>query len=723
MTGKLKFLLMFLLLMFISEKASAIYQETITTSTTHPPKGTSAVVTFQKNGGSNDPTTTKDDCVMLYAKGTITIEPNKDYVLTKIDYYYKIKKNYYAPSLQIQSEGTLKKTSFGSTWTGKTSKPIVLLVKGGKGSFVFSQVIITYDLCNNKQNTYTLFPIKKFNLNLDNDNYKAFKGQQAKTTPYELPLVYSSNNEKVATVNVKTGEVSLNHTLGIATIKSSFSGNDTLNASADNYTITVYPYNDGTENHPYTVEEIYKLRDAAMYSKEGDFIYVHGYITKIKSLTNGIMTYYISDNTSAKKQLLVDAKNINETDFKSKDNLSIGWFVTIKGRNKVVNSEPQIVRGCITQIIKNNISSPHIFGSTSFLDSTSVTLSSENQDAKIYYTIDGTEPTDQSTVYTAPFSLNASTSVKAVAYINGEKSKMASQYFKKVEENELISVAQALKTADNTQVYIKAKVAKTEIYNSSSPTLNYYIADNENAGETLEILNGRYLQNNKISNAFQIVRGDEVVVAATVNTDNGHKTLKNANLLSIKEYQDQAKVTTAGWATFVSRRAVDFSKNNDISAYLVKYNDSDNRVTLTPVTVIPGNTAVVVKANAGTYELQRSKENTTIVNNDLKFYNNSKKVTKALSFYVLSKQGNGCGFYPVKVNDTIAPFKGFLTVNTASTVAAKPFYAIGNTTTGIINTMEENKNVEDMHYNLAGQRVDNNYKGLVIVNGHKVIRK
>lgn len=435
------------------------------------------------------------------------------------------------------------------------------------------------------------------------------------------------------------------------------------------------------------------------------------------------MTYYISDNTSAKKQLLVDAKNINETDFKSKDNLSIGWFVTIKGRNKVVNSEPQIVRGCITQIIKNNISSPHIFGSTSFLDSTSVTLSSENQDAKIYYTTDGTEPTDQSTAYMAPFSLKSSTTVKAVAYINGEKSKVASQYFKKVEENELISVAKALKTADNTQVYIKAKVAKTEIYNSSSPTLNYYIADNENAGETLEILNGRYLQNNKISNAFQIVRGDEVVVAATVNTDNGHKTLKNANLLSIKEYQDQAKVTTAGWATFVSRRAVDFSKNNDISAYLVKYNDSDNRVTLTPVTTIPGNTAVVVKANAGTYELQRSKENTTIVNNDLKFYNNSKKVTKAFSVYVLSKQGNGCGFYPVKVNDTIAPFKGFLTVNAASTAAARPFYAIGNTTTGIINTMEENKNVEEVHYNLAGQRVDNNYKGLVIVNGHKVIRK
>lgn len=399
------------------------------------------------------------------------------------------------------------------------------------------------------------------------------------------------------------------------------------------------------------------------------------------------------------------------------------YKITLSLKQNTVQKNGPIQISKIVYYTSDN--SPHISGSTTFLDSTSVTLSTENQDAKIYYTIDGTEPTDQSTVYTAPFSLNASTAVKAVAYINGEKSKMASQYFKKVEENELISVAQALKTADNTQVYIKAKVAKTEIYNSnsSSPTLNYYIADNENAGETLEILNGSYLQNNKISNAFQIVRGDEVVVAATVNTDNGHKTLKNANLLSIKEYQDQAKVTTAGWATFVSRRAVDFSKNNDISAYLVKYNDSDNRVTLTPVTTIPGNTAVVVKANAGTYELQRSKENTTIVNNDLKYKETNMKVTTAFSVYVLSKQGNGCGFYPVKVNDTIAPFKGFLTVNTASTVAAKPFYAIGNTTTGISNTVEENKNMEGVHYNLAGQRVNSNYKGLVIVNGHKVIIK
>lgn len=397
------------------------------------------------------------------------------------------------------------------------------------------------------------------------------------------------------------------------------------------------------------------------------------------------------------------------------------YKITLSLKQNTVQKNGPIQISKIVYYTSDN--SPHISGSTTFLDSTSVTLSTENQDAKIYYTIDGTEPTDQSTVYTTPFSLNASTPVKAVAYINGEKSKVTSQYFKKVEENELISVAKALKTADNTQVYIKAKVAKTETYNSSNPTLNYYIADNENAGETLEILSGRYLQNNKISNAFQIVRGDKIVVQATVETNNGTKVLKNAQLLSINEYQEQAKVSTAGWATFVSRRPVDFSKSSDIKAYTVKYDASANQVTLTPVNVIPGNTAVVVKANDGTYNLERGEESTTVENNDLKFSNNNTKVTKAFSVYVLSKQGNGCGFYPVKVNENIAPFKGFLTVNAASTVAAKPFYAIGNTTTGIINTMKENKNVEDMHYNLAGQRVDNNYKGLVIVNGHKVIIK
>ena len=274
-----------------------------------------------------------------------------------------------------------------------------------------------------------------------------------------------------------------------------------------------------------------------------------------------------------------------------------------------------------------------------------------------------------------------------------------------------------------TEVYIKGNVVKTDQFDSSSPTLNYYIADSKNAANSLEVLNGRYLQDADITNAHQIVHGDEVVVKATVgSTNKGAKVLKDVHLISINEYIDQAKVSSAGWATFVSRRAVDFYKNSGITAYTVKYDATANQMTLSPVAAIPGNTAVVVKANAGTYDLQRGDENTTVENNDLTFSWVDKNVTQAFNIYVLAQQGDGCGFYPVKAGDTLAPFKGYLTITAASS-AAKPFYAIGNTTTGINNTVVEGKNTDGVRYNFAGQRVNNSYKGLVIVNGHKVIIK
>jgi outer membrane protein assembly factor BamB len=50
-------------------------------------------------------------------------------------------------------------------------------------------------------------------------------------------------------------------------------------------------------------------------------------------------------------------------------------------------------------------------------------------DANIYYTLDGSEPNSNSTLYTAPFVLNSSTTVKAVAYHDGEPGMIATAAF------------------------------------------------------------------------------------------------------------------------------------------------------------------------------------------------------------------------------------------------------------------------------------------------------
>lgn len=54
-----------------------------------------------------------------------------------------------------------------------------------------------------------------------------------------------------------------------------------------------------------------------------------------------------------------------------------------------------------------------------FTDTISVTLTDATPEAKIFYTIDGSDPTNSSTAYTAPISITATTTLKAIATKDG----------------------------------------------------------------------------------------------------------------------------------------------------------------------------------------------------------------------------------------------------------------------------------------------------------------
>ena len=73
---------------------------------------------------------------------------------------------------------------------------------------------------------------------------------------------------------------------------------------------------------------------------------------------------------------------------------------------------------------------PTISGKTSFSDSTTVSLSGPDG-ADIYYTLDGSTPTSESTMYSEEFGLSETTTVKSITILNGVSSEVASKTFTK----------------------------------------------------------------------------------------------------------------------------------------------------------------------------------------------------------------------------------------------------------------------------------------------------
>lgn len=78
------------------------------------------------------------------------------------------------------------------------------------------------------------------------------------------------------------------------------------------------------------------------------------------------------------------------------------------------------------------VPTPEISGTSPFETSTEVTITVPERSA-VYYTTDGNTPTSGSTAYTEPITLDATTTVKAIAVRDGISSAVASETFTKTE--------------------------------------------------------------------------------------------------------------------------------------------------------------------------------------------------------------------------------------------------------------------------------------------------
>jgi hypothetical protein len=92
------------------------------------------------------------------------------------------------------------------------------------------------------------------------------------------------------------------------------------------------------------------------------------------------------------------------------------------------------------------------------------------------------------------------------------------------------------------------------------------------------------------------------------------------------------------------------------------------------------------------------------------------------NIFVLSKKNNKVGFRLWDKTQTLNAGKIYL--QGKDSYGAREFLAFDGTTTGVTNIeVNDNLDANAPMYNLAGQRVTKSYKGVVIVNGKKMLNK
>lgn len=186
---------------------------------------------------------------------------------------------------------------------------------------------------------------------------------------------------------------------------------------------------------------------------------------------------------------------------------------------------------------------------------------------------------------------------------------------------------------------------------------------------------------------------------------------------------EKVSITEAGFATHASEFAVDYSNRTDgLEAYAVKY--ANGTLTYNKIDgIVPASTAVLLKGEAKEYTLTAAKGEATTVDTDLR-PSDGNKIGAENIYCLANKTSNGVGFYQVATGVTIPANKAYLEIATPATTPAKYYsIGIGGNTTGIQAIQQNGVKADGIMYSLSGQKVGANYKGIVICNGKKMIKK
>lgn len=206
---------------------------------------------------------------------------------------------------------------------------------------------------------------------------------------------------------------------------------------------------------------------------------------------------------------------------------------------------------------------------------------------------------------------------------------------------------------------------------------------------------------------FTIKTGSEYAVVTTIRV-----------VANSAPETETLKTSAKGYATYSADYAVNYSELG-LTAYTLTIDEGNKTVTAKEFTgVVPAGGAVLVKGTASTaYTLTpATTEGDATFATDLK----TGATTADGTQYGFTTKFGTPAFAQVASGQDIPAKKGYIVLTGAS--AAKYSICFGDEATGI-QTIEAASAANAAMYNLAGQRVDKAYKGIVIVNGKKYLNK
>ena len=428
-------------------------------------------------------------------------------------------------------------------------------------------------------------------------------------------------------------------------------------------------------------------------------------------------------------------------------------------------------------------SAPTLTASCNFDNSMTVEITNIEEGAKVYYTIDNSDPAENGTEYSTPFDITETTTVKAIAVNEAGCSDVVSaKYTKNVTEEPETPTEQEVtdilnrdftgvtgshykewtgKTAPSTSVYAGNTAGGNDAIQLRSSEHSGIITtksggkakkiviewnENTDAGRILWIFgkNTPYTTTDELYKTA--TRGDKLAelpygtTEFTLTSDYKYIGLRSnsgamyLNSIKIIWEEDEStsqpytlNVTAAGWATlYLGYNAI---IPTGVEAYAISEVQND-WAKLSPVEgIIPANEGVIIKANAGAYDFIQTTETASIEANLLKGTLTDKDIQGEA--YVLGIVDGEVGLYKALMNGTAwknNANKAYLPASALpATANSAAFYGIiwgdddEENTTAIENVETATVNVI---YDLSGRRVETiTAPGIYVVNGRKMLVK